>query len=154
MAWELKWLPRLALAALVSGAAAGLLAILALYVGALLLLGGWAWEGLTPERLFAALAAGMAAGLVVASLPAFLAGAAMCALGRRFEAARRVPAWAAAGAGAGLLLWAAFAIGVRARLGEPGLGGPDATLLAACFVGAGSALAFRAVVRPGRSEAR
>jgi hypothetical protein len=154
MASGLKSLPRLALAALVSGAAAGLLATLALYVGALLLLGGWAWEGLTAASLFAGLAAGAAAGLFVATVPAFLAGATMWALGRRFEAARRLSAWSAAGAVGGVLFWAVAAAAVRIRVGEPGLTGLDATLLAAGFVGAGSALAFRAVAAPGWSEAR
>lgn len=144
---------RLALAALASGAAAGLLATLALYVAALLLLGGWAWQGLTASVLLGGLAAGLVGGLVVATLPAFLAGAAMCALGRRFEAARRAPAWSAAGAGGGVLMWAAFALGVGARLGEPGLAALDFTLIAALLVGTGAALTFRAVARPDRAEA-
>lgn len=153
MASGMAVLPRLALAALASGAAAGLLATLALYAGALLLLGGWALEGLTVSALLGGLAAGLAAGLVVATLPALLAGAAMWALGGRFEAARRAPAWAAAGAGGGGLVWAAFAAGARARLGEPGLAALDFTLLAAGLVGTGAALAFRAVARPERSPA-
>lgn len=153
MAWGLTAWPRLALAALAAGAAAGVLATLALYLGALLLV-GWAWEGVSASALLAGLAAGLAAGLVVATLPAFVAGTAMYALGRRFEAARRSPAWAAAGACGGLATWAAFAIGVRARVGEPGLAALDSTLVAACLVGTGSALAFRSVARPGPGEGR
>lgn len=150
----MTWLPRLALAAMAAGAAAGLLATLELYLGALLLLGGWAWEGVTAAKLLAGLAAGLAAGLVALTLPAFLAGATMYALGRRFEAARRTPAWAAAGAAGGALLWALAIAAVHSRVGEPGLAGLDPTLLAAGFIGTGSALVFRAIARPGRSEAR
>jgi hypothetical protein len=137
---------RLALAALVSGATAGLLATLSILL-AMLIGGRGAWKAPAPGDLAVLLADGFGAGLIVASLPAFVGGAAMCALGRRFDYARRAPAWAAAGAGAGLVLWAVAATAVRIRVGEPGLARADGALLAA-GLGAGAALAFRAVARP------
>ena len=133
-------------AALVSAAAVGLLLPLGIFFGAMLL-GGWSWHFATATALAGGLGVGLEAGLVGATLPAFVAGAAMCALGRRFEAARRARVWGAAGAGAGLLLWAVAATAVVIRVGEPGLARPDGALLAA-GLGAGAALAFRAVARP------
>lgn len=144
---------RLALAALASGAAAGLLATLAVFLGASFL-GGWSWNVSPAEALFAMLAAGVAAGLVAFSGPALVAGAAMCALARRVESARRAPAWAAAGAAVGALGWTAFAVAVGTSVGEPGLDRPGGALLAAILAGAGAALAFRAVAGPARSGSR
>lgn len=140
-------LARLAFAALVSGAAAGLLASLAMLLGAAWL-GGWSWNVAPAEVMLAVLAAGLAAGIVVAAPPAFLAGAAMWALGRRVEAARRPSAWATAGAAVGAFGWAAFATAIGLSVGEPGLTRPGALLPAAILAGAGAALAFRAVARP------
>jgi hypothetical protein len=137
-------LRRLVLAALVSGAAAGLLATLSLFLGATWL-GGWSWDVAPAEAVLAVLAAGLAAGLIVAAPPAFLAGAAMDALGRRVGAARSPSAWAAAGAAVGALCWAVFAAAVGLAVGEPGLARPGGLLPAAILTGAGAALAFRGV---------
>lgn len=152
---EMQGLPRLALAALASGATAGLLMTLAILLHALRFVGAGFLAEATAGGVAVGLAAGLEAGLIVAGPPAFLAGAAMCALGRRFEAARRAPAWAVAGAAGGALAWAAFAAAARIVFGEPGLARPaDGVLLAAMLVGIGAALAFRAVAGPGRGEAR
>ncbi|HEX8620602.1 MAG TPA: hypothetical protein VF718_01385 [Allosphingosinicella sp.] len=148
----IRLLLRLALAALVAGAAAGLLLASAILLGATVLGGGWTSQAPTLPGLVAGLGAGLGGGLIVASGPAFLAGAAMCALARRFEGARRASAWAAAGAAAGLGLWAVVATAVERRIGEPGLVRPDGALVAA-GLGLAAALAFRAIARPGRSEA-
>jgi hypothetical protein len=145
---------RLGLAALVSGAAAGLMTILAIVCAGLLLGGAAIGNWVTVVDVGAGLVTAIVAGIVVAAPPALLAGAAMCALGRRFEAARRTPAWAAAGAATGGWLWAALTLAVRILLGAPGPLRPDAVLLAAALIGAVAALAFRAVARPSRSEAR
>lgn len=138
---------RLALAALVSGATAGLLMTSAILL-AMLSRGDPAGDPVTAGDLAVALAAGVEAGLIAASLPAFLAGSAMHALGRRFRAARRASAWAAAGAGAGASAWATVAAASWIKVGEPGLTSPDSVLLAAILAGTAAALAFRAVARP------
>ncbi len=138
---------RLALAALASGATAGLLMSSAILL-ALLAGGASAGEEVTVGGLAVALAAGVEAGLVGASLPAFLAGSAMHALGRRFAAARRSAAWAAAGGGAGASAWAILAAAARLVVGERGLTGTGPAPLAAMLAGTAAALAFRAVARP------
>jgi hypothetical protein len=137
---------RLALAALVSAATAGLLATFAL--GLPSLLGGTPgrWSDLSAALLM--LSIGVVGGLVVATLPAFFAGAWLWALGDRFGSARLPHAWAAAGACVGGGLWALFA----ASAGPVAF---EAILLAASLgAGAGGALAFRSVMnltgaRPG-----
>jgi hypothetical protein len=138
-----RMMARLAAAALVAGTAAGLAMTLTVALGAML--GATGFPAAT--ILAAALAAGLGLGVLVASWPAFVGGAAMWALGRRFEAARRAPAWAAAGAGAGALLWTLVAGLARVRIGEPGLIEPQ-ILLGAIAAGGSAALAFRAVCRP------
>jgi hypothetical protein len=143
---------RLALAALVSGAAAGLMMTAAALLGATWL-GGLGRHSSTGD-LAGALAAGTQAGLGAASLPAFVAGGGLWALGARRAAARSAPAWALAGAAAGLAGWALFSAAVRIVLGEPGVGRPDGALLAALLAGSGAALAFRAIARPAWSESR
>lgn len=140
---------RLALAALASGATAGLLMTSAILL-AMLTGGDPAWNRVTAGDLAVGLAAGIEAGLAAASLPAFLAGSAMHALGRRFDAARRASAWAAAGAGAGAAAWAIVAAASWIKFGEPGLTSPDSVLLAAMLAGTAASLAFRAVAGPER----
>lgn len=139
---------RLGLAALVSGAAAGLLATLALFIGGFLFGSPGSWWA--SAMLVDSLQVAVLAGLIVASLPAFFAGASMWALGDAFGAARHPLAWAAAGAAVGGALWIVFGL----VLGRAGAGGGldafEAALLAASLVaGAGGALAFLAAMRLG-----
>lgn len=145
-----KLILRMALAALASGAAAGPLLILLVALPLWLFdpRQGWAAAEamlpMLPRFLFLA----VSVGLVVATLPAFLAGAAMWALARRFEAASRPPAWAAAGAGVG----AAFLVLTYVALGQRSAGfqlaGTDFALLAAFLLaGAGTALVFWGAMR-------
>jgi hypothetical protein len=142
---------RLALAALASAATAGLL--LALFLAAASLLAGapGRWSDLQPALLM--LLVGIVGGLVVATLPAFFAGASLWALGGRFPIARLPHAWAAAGASVGGALWALFAAFTGAFHRGPG---PLETILTAASLaaGAGGALAFRSAMhltggRPG-----
>jgi hypothetical protein len=139
---------RLGVAALVSGAVAGMLAILALFFGGLLFGSPGSWWAFS--MLAEWLVIGLLAGLVVASLPAFFAGASMWALGDGFGPARHPFAWAAAGAVVGAALWALLGL----LLGRAGAGGGlnafETALLAASLVaGAGGALAFLGVMRLG-----
>jgi len=142
-----RMLFRLAFAALAAAAAAGLL--LPLLLSSAGLMGGWAPSWPAFGMLVYLLPVGLAFGLVVATLPAFFAGASMWALGEKFGSARRPAAWAAAGGAVGAMLWALFEI----LVGSFRAGGPDASdaaLLAAGLAsGAGGALAFRAVMRLG-----
>ncbi|HYI41069.1 MAG TPA: hypothetical protein VE053_12200 [Allosphingosinicella sp.] len=136
---------RLGLAALVSGAAAGMLATLALFIGGLLFGSPGSWWAFA--MLADWLPIGFLAGLVIASLPAFFAGSSMWALGDDFPYARHPLAWAAAGAAVGGALWSLFVL----MLGTGGAGrldAMDAALLAAGLVaGAGGALAFLGAMR-------
>lgn len=137
---------RLGLAALVAGGAAGILLPLAVFLGALL--AGPAPEWWVFAMLIDWLQVGFLAGLVVATLPAFLAGASLWALGESFEAARRPPAWAAAGAFVAAALLALFAWGSGTLGSGVGLDAFDiAILVAALAAGAGSALAFLGSMR-------
>lgn len=136
---------RLAFAALVSGAAAGLLLPLLLAMAGFLTGGPPIWSAF--GRLGVLLALGLAAGLVFAALPAFFAGASMWALGERFDSARRPPAWAAAGAAVGAAFLLLFELAADSY-GGSGPAAVDATLLAAGLgAGAGGALAFRSAMR-------
>ncbi len=141
---------RLGFAACLSAAAAGLLLAMALFFGARLdePLVGWASSG--PARLakFRSLAAfGITVGLMVASVPAFLAGGALWGLGRYRRGARRVLAWAAAGAGVGALLWALLELAFWTPGRAARLTYVDAGFFLACLIaGAGGALAFRATM--------
>ena len=129
---------RLAFAALVSAGTAGLL--VPLLLGLPSLLDGFAgrWSGLSAA--LSILSIGVVGGLVVATLPAFFAGAWLWALGDRFGLARLPHAWAAAGASVGAGLWALFAAAA-------GRGAFEMILLAASLAaGAGGALAFRSVM--------
>jgi hypothetical protein len=137
---------RLGLAALVAGGAAGILLALAVFLGGLL--AGPAPEWWVFAMLIDWLQVGFLAGLVVATPPAFLAGASLWALGESFEAARRPPAWAAAGAFVGAALLALFE-GLSGRFGSGGgLEAFDMAILAAALAaGAGSALAFLGSMR-------
>jgi hypothetical protein len=130
---------RLTLAALVSAATAGLL--VPLLLGLPSLLGGYPgrWFDLSGALLI--LSIGIVAGLVVATLPTFFAGAWLWALGDRFGLARLPCAWAAAGASVGAGLWALF-------VAMTGPGALERILLAVSLAaGAGGALAFRFVMR-------
>jgi hypothetical protein len=152
-----KLILRMALAALASGAAAGLLPLLVVVLPMWLFDPRTGWTAaeemlpMLPRILFLA----VSLGLVVATLPAFLAGAAMWALARRFEAASRPPAWAAAGAGVG----AAFLVLAYVALGQRSLAfrldRTDLALIAAFLIaGAGTALVFLGVMRlSGRMSA-
>jgi hypothetical protein len=130
---------RLALAALVSAATAGLLVPLLLALP--WLLGGASGRGLDLPAALLILAVGIVGGLVVATLPAFFAGASLWALGDRFGFVRLPHAWAATGASVGAGLWGLF----EAVAGT----GAFATILLAVSLaaGAGGALAFRSVMR-------
>lgn len=145
-----KLILRMALAALASGAAAGLLliALVALPVWLFDPRPGWAAAEamlpMLPRFLFLA----VLVGLVVATLPAFLAGAAMWALARRFEAASRPPAWAAAGAGGGALFLVLTYLALGQRSVAFQLDRTDFALLAAFLLaGAGTALVFLGIMR-------
>ena len=134
---------RLALAALASGAAAGMLLPLTLFVAAFAAgtaASWWAFAALVDW-----LKIGFVAGLVLASFPAFFAGASMWALAGSIEAARRPSAWAAAGAAVGGAGWTLLGLMLR------GGGAVDAfelaILAAALAAGAGAALAFRGTMR-------
>jgi hypothetical protein len=138
---------RLGLAAFLSAAIAGLILSLALFFGARLdePLIGWASAGSAGLAELRSVAAfGITVGLMMASVPAFLAGAALWGLGRYRRGARQAPAWAAAGAVGGALLWALLEL----TFWTPGRGARltyvDCGFLLACLVaGAGGALAFR-----------
>lgn len=139
---------RLALAACLSGATAGLLFSTAAF--------GWrgqpfeAWWTSTSAPLAAlgSLAAfGVVTGLVVASPPAFVAGAAMWAAGRGSRRPRSLLAWVCAGAGVGALL----RVLLELAFWTPGRGSfvtyGEAALLALCLAaGAAAALVFRAAM--------
>ena len=130
---------RLALAALASAAIAGLL--VPLLLGLPSFLGGAPGRGLDLSAALLMLSIGVAGGLVVATLPAFFAGALLWALGDRFRFARLPYAWAAAGASVGAGLWALFAAAA-------GPGAFETILLGASLAaGSGGALAFRSVMR-------
>lgn len=136
---------RMGLAALVSGSAAGLLAMLTLFFGALFF--GWPGGWWVFAMLGGRFPLWFLAGLTVLSLPALLAGAAMCGLGDSFPAARRPLAWAAAGAAVGGALWALFCL-ILGSVARGGLDALDVALLAATVIGgAGGALAFLGTLR-------
>lgn len=87
---------------------------------------------------------GFLAGLAIASLPAFFAGASMWAIGDSYGAARHPLAWAAAGAAVGGGLWVVFGI----LLGPDEIGADGWALCAASLIaGAGGALAFLGAMR-------
>lgn len=140
---------RLGLAALVSGAAAGMLATVAVFLDELFFRSAERWW--TLSILADWLPIGLLAGLVIGSLPAFFAGASMWTLGHDFEAARHPLAWAVAGAAVGGALWGLFVL----LLAGPGAGARFDLLLAASLVaGAGGALAFLGAMRLGGSRFR
>jgi hypothetical protein len=143
-----RMMVRLGLAALVSGAAAGMLATLAVFLGVLLFGSPEGWWGLA--MLVDWLQLGFLAGLVVASLPAFFAGISMWAIGQDFVAARHPLAWAAAGTAVGAALWVVFGL-VLGKAGADGrLDSLDLALLGASLIaGAGGALAFLGAMRLG-----
>jgi hypothetical protein len=138
---------RLGFAALLSAAAAGLLLALALFFGSKLdePLVGWAATGSAAVAdLWALVSFGVTMGILVATLPAFLAGAAMWGMARHKRAARHALAWAGAGAAVGALLWALLEL----TFWTPGRAADfsyfDAGFFLACLIaGAGAALAFR-----------
>ncbi|HEX8626301.1 MAG TPA: hypothetical protein VF782_14665 [Allosphingosinicella sp.] len=141
-----RMMMRLGLAALASGSAAGTLATLAVFVGGLLFGSPPGWWGFA--MLLDWLQIGFLAGLVVASLPAFFAGASMWALGADFEAARHPLAWAAAGAAVGGALWLLFCVALGRAGPDGGLQPLEAGILAASLVaGAGGALTFLGAMR-------
>jgi hypothetical protein len=136
---------RLGVAALASGSAAGLIATLSFFFGVLLFGSPERWWGFA--MLGDWLPLGLLAGLAVASLPAFFAGAAMWALGDGFAAARHPLAWAAAGAAVGGALWAVLGL-VLGSVAAGGLDSDEIALLAAGLIGgAGGALAFLGTMR-------
>jgi hypothetical protein len=138
---------RLGLAAIVSGAAAGMLATLAVFLGGLFgSPGSWWAFGMLVDWL----PIGFLAGLAIASLPAFFAGALMWALGDNFGAARHPLAWAAAGAAVGGALWILFGLVLGSAGAGGGLAALEAALLAASLVGgSGGALTFLGAMRLG-----
>jgi hypothetical protein len=142
---------RLGLAALLSGAAAGLLLILSLFIGALLArsgLGSGISDGSGVGMLLMMIGLGALAGIVLAAPPSFVAGAAMTGFAIRFETARRVPAWAAAGAAVGFGFWCLAALTLRPFFPPSGPGAADAALLTAFLLsGAAAALIFRGVMK-------
>lgn len=143
----LSTLLRLGFAACLSGAVAGLLLAGAMFFGAHLdePVSGWAITGSAGLAELGSLAQfAVTTGIIVASVPAFLAGAALWGLGRHRRAARHVLAWAAAGAAVGAHLWALLEL----AFWTPGRGARltyvDAGFFLACLIaGAGAALAFR-----------
>jgi hypothetical protein len=143
-----RMMVRLGLAALVSGATAGMLATLAVFLGVLLFASPEGWWGLA--MLVDWLQIGFLAGLVLASLPAFFAGASMWALGQDFDPARHPLAWAAAGTAVGGALWLVFGL----VLGEAGADGrldplESALFAASLIAGAGGAVVFLGAMRLG-----
>jgi hypothetical protein len=147
---------RLALAACLSGAAAGLLASLSIFFAPHLAdpLDNWSREA--PARLAELLATaefGITLGIFVAGPPAFAAGSGMWALGRYSQSARHALAWAAVGGGIGAFLWALLEL----SFWTPGRGAAmtwvDAATFGICLAsGAGGALVFRAAMRLGGSR--
>lgn len=140
---------RLALAACLSGAAAGLLFTIAMFgwrIGQPL--GAWWTSAPAPLAALGSMAAfGVVTGLVVASPPAFVAGAAMWATGRGKRGPRSLLAWACAGAGVGALFRALLEL----AFWTPGRGSfltyGEAGFLAVCLAaGACAALVFRAAM--------
>jgi hypothetical protein len=134
---------RLALAALVSAGTSGL--IVPILLGLALLLDGNPQIGFDVRGSLLLLSVGIAGGLVVATLPAFFAGAWLWAFGDRFGRARLPAAWAAAGASVGGALWALFGAATGAFHRGPG-GFEALTLAVSLAAGAGGALAFRAIM--------
>ncbi|HEX8309591.1 MAG TPA: hypothetical protein VF645_14360 [Allosphingosinicella sp.] len=136
---------RLAFAAMVSAAAAGLLLPVLVALAGLLTGDSASWSAVWSLLFFVSI--GIVGGLIFATLPAFFAGASMWALGMRFRAARLAPAWAAAGASVGAALWALFQ-SVAGPFAGRGAGAFEVMLLGGCLAaGAGGALAFRSVMR-------
>lgn len=140
---------RLGLAACLSGAAAGLLFAVAVFCGRIgQSFDAWWTSTSTPLAALGSLAAfGVVTGLVVASPPAFVAGAAMWATGRGSRRPRSPLAWACAGAAVGALFLALLEL----AFWTPGRGFSmtygEAGLLAVCLAaGAGGALVFRATM--------
>ncbi|HEX8513006.1 MAG TPA: hypothetical protein VF688_07850 [Allosphingosinicella sp.] len=142
---------RLGFAACLSAAVAGSLLAVALFFGARLdePLTGWASIGSAGLAELGSLAAfGITTGIVVASVPAFLAGAALWGMSRYERHAGHAFAWAAAGAAVGALLWALLEL----TFWTPGRGARltyvDAGFFLACLIaGTGGALAFRTTMK-------
>lgn len=137
---------RMVLAALASGGASGLLLAAQMSV---LLLSPRVWGGglFDPTAFAVLLAGGAVVGLLLATVPAFAAGAALWALQRRYAAAAGRTAWAWTGAGGGALVWALFELASAWLAGRFDPLGFSALLLAACLgAGAGAALVFRATM--------
>jgi hypothetical protein len=148
MAWGATIL-RLAAAACVSSLAAGLLMVLFLLSGPFLdprpL---WDPAASPPlERMLWTLRFGLEGAFLLTALPAFVAGAAMSALGRRHEAARPARAWASAGACVGALFWLAAQAAAGIDPFDLRMSSLEVASFAAFLVaGAGAALAFQAVM--------
>jgi hypothetical protein len=143
---------RIALAALVSGATAGMLLALAFFLAVLVVGPPGPWW--TLAMLIDWLQIGCVAGLVIATLPAWLAGLSMWALGASYGAARHPLAWAAAGAGVGGALWVLFGP-LLGNMARDGLDRDELALLAASLLaGAGAGLAFLAAMRLTGAPAR
>ena len=137
---------RLGVAALVSGAAAGTLLPLAICLAGLFAGSAASWWGFA--MLITWLQVGFVAGLVVASLPAFFAGASMWALGASFDSARRPSAWAVAGAAVGGAGWVLLGLVIGGLDSGDGLDAFESAILAATLAaGAGAALAFLGAMR-------
>ena len=139
---------RMALAALLSGAAGGLLLVTLSMVT--VLAPRFAGGGPRLEGVAMMLVAGGAGGAVVASLPAFLAGAALWALQGRYRGARRPGSWAGAGAVMGACFWGLLQALIASYDGRFELDSISA-LTAAIFIASGAvaALVFRAAMRMG-----
>jgi len=148
MTW-LATILRLAAAASVSSLAAGTSMVLLLMYGPLLA-PHQSWGSSEPpplDLMLWALRHGLEGAFVLAALPALAAGAAMSALGRRLEAARRPRAWAGAGAFVGALFFLLAQATVGMDPFDLEMSSLEAASGAAFIVaGAGAALAFRAMM--------
>jgi hypothetical protein len=137
---------RLALAASLSAASAGLLGGLALFFG--MRLDGPSGGGAGLSDLASMASFGATMGLLVATLPAFLAGAALWGLSRHNRSARHALAWVGAGAAVGACLWILFELSFRTPGRHAYFAFAELGLLLACLIaGAGGALTFRAAMK-------
>jgi hypothetical protein len=141
---------RLGLAAPLSGISVGLLLAVSLLFAVLAAGPGQGYEpgeAPGPDTWLLAIRVAVQVGAAVATLPAFVAGAAMTVLGARFDAARRLPTWGGAGAVVGLAFWLLLELILGSLRGGERPSGMDAFMLPAfLFSGGGAALVFRAVM--------
>ena len=146
---------RLGLAACVSGAVAGVLLAVALFFGSNLdePLLGWSSIGSSGlAELWALAMFGLTMGLLVATVPAFFAGAVLWGMSRYERAARHALAWAGAGAAVGAILWALMEL----SFWTPGRGARltyiDAGFFLACYSPSGGPLTYAPLTCPIHEE--